>query len=91
MIIYCPVCKQEFVSEMSMKNHFRNLHDSGHWAETFEKVLQKEKNKNPSKKQTIDQILTSIDRFKRKDQKAKTLIELNKHIQKIKSGLKINT
>lgn len=90
LTLHCPVCKQEFRSELSMRNHHRNLHDCAFWAQTFEKVLVREAIVHPEKETYVQSILGSakaavLDKAKSLEAKAQAGAKLTNHIKDIKA------
>ena len=69
-----------------MRSHYRNLHDCSHWANTFEKTLLEEAKHHPDKTAHVEHILSAtkkeiLDRFRKKEAKAKIQIKLNTHVK----------
>lgn len=90
LIIHCPVCNQEFTSELSMRNHYRNLHDCAFWAQTFEKTLVQEAINHPEKEEHIKKVLGAaresvLNKAKSLKSKAETGLTLTQHIKEIKA------
>lgn len=74
---------------MSMRNHYRNLHDCAYWANMFEKTLVQEAINHPEKEEFIRNVLGKtkvniLDKAKSLESKAKSSLALNQHIKETK-------